>query len=100
MYGLVFVWSKSHSKQLAYDPDVQPLLSARSVTLAVLAPEGFYERYDLAHLASSLDTDLQVFGEGHDLELGFEFHEFPESCIGRVDELEASIRPVWKDGAR
>lgn len=98
LYGLVFVWSRNNQEHLGYDSEMQPLLSARSVTLAVLAPSGFYERYDLAHLASSLDTNLKTFGAAHDLELGFEFLQFPKSCIDRVGELEASIRPIWSDG--
>lgn len=75
MYGLVFVWSKNNREKLGYDLRTQPVLAADNVTLGVLAPASYYDRFDLTELATALNNALGEFGVQNDIALRFEFCE-------------------------
>jgi hypothetical protein len=72
-YGLLFVWSRDHAAELNYDLEGQPVLKANEVTFEVLAPDEYFERFDLSAIASSLNAGLKSFGEDHGMQLGFSF---------------------------
>lgn len=73
IYGLLLVWSRNNQEKLGYDRQVQPVLTANNVTLVVLAPNVYYEKFDLTNLASALNDGLDLFGQQNDMELRFEF---------------------------
>ena len=101
MYGLLFVWSKKNQEELGYDAEAQPVLTANTVTLGVLAPGSYYDRFDLTTLASALDGGLKEFGKQHDLGLGFEFCELgldysPDSTPEDVRSAINYRIPAWR----
>jgi hypothetical protein len=75
LYGLLFVWSKNNQENLGYYVGTQPVIAADRVTLSVLAPSSYYERYDLTNLASALNIALVEFGQRNEVALDFEFSE-------------------------
>jgi hypothetical protein len=80
MYGLLFVWSRNNRNRLGYDVSNQPVLAAKTVTLAVLAPGHFYRDFNLTNLISAIDNGLAEFGRQNELALGFEFRELGADC--------------------
>ena len=74
-YGLLFVWSRNNQAQLGSAQTIQPVLAANTVTLSVLAPASYYDKFDLTALASALNDGVVEFGERQNLDLSFEFCE-------------------------
>lgn len=74
-YGLLFVWSKNNQENLGYYVGAQPVITANTVTLGVLAPSSYYERYDLTNLAYALNNGIAEFGEQHNVTLVFGFSQ-------------------------
>jgi len=73
MYGLLFVWSRNNQDRLGYDVEIQPVLAAENLTLAVLAPGDYYREVELKNLVSVLDDGLAEFGRQYGLVLGLQF---------------------------
>jgi hypothetical protein len=72
-YGLLFVWSRDNLEQLGYVIKKQPVLSATSVRLEVLAPADYYAGLNLRNLETVLNIELGNLGEQRGLVLGFGF---------------------------
>ncbi len=95
-YGLLFVWARNNVDRLGYDVEKQPVLAAKEVTLAVLAPGDYYRDFELANLASAIDTGFREFGTLEDLTLGFEFKKLPAECTpGSRPEVLHAIRRIF-----
>ena len=99
-YGLLFVWSKNNQEQLGYDTEVQPVLAANTVTLGVLAPASYFDKFDLTTLASALNDGLVDFGERQNLNMSFEFCELgADYSLDLAPELTRSAindrRRIW-----
>ncbi len=100
LYGLLFVWSRDNQEGLGYDVQVQPVLAARSVTLSVLAPIGYYRDYELTSLHTALNNGLVEFGEKKGVPLGFEYCQLgseyaAESTSERIKSAIGDRRPIW-----
>jgi hypothetical protein len=91
MHGLLFVWSRNNQELLGYDLTMQPVLAAKTITLAVLAPCDYYRDFELMNLVSAIDDGLTEFGRQYSLDLGFQFHEFgmADASDSRQEALRA-----------
>ena len=98
MYGLLFVWSRNNQDRLGYDVKNQPVLAAKTITLAVLAPSDYYRDFKLMNLGSAIDNGLAEFGRQYDLGLGFQFHEFGlDRASDSRDEILRAIREIFTE---
>ncbi len=70
IYGLLYVFSRVHIKELQYDPEKKEVLSdaTRQINLLVVAPQKFYvdkrkpgHKYDFAWFQRSLNCGLDAF---------------------------------------
>lgn len=77
-YGLVYVFSRIHAKDLGYSEELE-LMRARIVHLRTLAPPEFYEDFDLHWLQTALNDGLASLLQkpGVDLRMDFRFDKFP-----------------------
>jgi hypothetical protein len=78
-YGLIYVFSRIHAKQLGYDSR-NLLLSARRISLKVLAPAESYSNGSLEYLEMAINQGLQDLSKriGNELfEMDFQFEHFP-----------------------
>lgn len=80
-HGLLWCWSRCHSDDLGYEMTSRPVLAANKLTLTVLAPEMYYERYDLVQLAAGLRQGLRAFCESDPWNIDFRYQAFP-ACLG------------------
>lgn len=81
MYGLLFVWSRNNCDRLGYDVREQPVLEAKDITFAVLAPGDYYRNFELTNFASAVDKGVAKFGKRHGVDLRFEFKELPADTV-------------------
>ncbi len=100
MYGLLFVWSRNNQEELGYDPNIQPVLAANTVTLGVLAPTNYYHDCDLTNLVSALISGLEEFGKQNSVALHFEFCEFAVDYASdlETEQVRSAIevrRRIW-----
>jgi hypothetical protein len=100
-YGLLLLWSKQWQKDLGYDANLQPVLSATKVRLAVLAPESYYAGLELGQLASALNTSLRAFGSSRNMELSFGFEVFPfpihaATEPAKIKRCMEERREIWR----
>jgi len=100
MYGLLFVWSRNNRVQLGYDIDTQPILTAKTVTLCVLAPASYYAGFDLTNLTIALNNGLAKFGRQKDLTLSFIFNQLNVGydVDSQPENLRTEINnrnPIW-----
>jgi hypothetical protein len=77
VYGVLWLLSRRDRQALGYSAG--PLLDARQLTLSVLAPRGYYNRYSVEPLASAIGDGLRKLGEQHAVTMGFGFTAFPVS---------------------
>lgn len=78
LYGLAFIFSAVHRKQLSYQE--QTLLDISELALEVLAPRQFFDGYDLTGLQQKLDNAVRSLSREKTkgiLTVGFEFLCFP-----------------------
>ena len=98
MYGLLFVWSKNNQENLGYSVETQPVITADTVTLGVLAPSEYYRGFDLTSLASALNGGLDILGEQNSVALSFEFCEFDYASNLRPEQVRSAIgdkKRIW-----
>ena len=57
-YGLLYLFSRKHAFELGYALENKPVLTAHAVSLVVLAPSGYYDRY--ASLTKWLGKELNA----------------------------------------
>ena len=100
MHGLLFVWSKNNREKLGYDAEAQPVLTANTVTLGVLAPSSYYDGFDLTNLAYALSNGLAEFGNRNNMALSFEFCQLgadfaPDSTPELTQSAISNRSPVW-----
>jgi hypothetical protein len=77
-YGLVYVFSRIHAKDLGYDEKLE-LMRAQIIHLRTLAPPEFYRDFDLRWLETALTDGLASLlrKRGVDLRMDFRFDKFP-----------------------
>ena len=82
--------------RLGYDLERQPVLAAKSITLAVLAPGDYYRDFRLMNLVSAIDSGLAEFGRRNGLALGFEFNELGKGLEpdSKPEAFQASLFPA------
>ncbi len=98
MYGLLFVWSKNNQENLRYNVENQPVITADTVTLGVLAPSEYYQGFDLTSLASALNGGLDILGEQNSVALRFEFCEFDYVSNLGPEQVKSAIgerKRIW-----
>jgi hypothetical protein len=73
--GLLFIWSRNNASTLYEDGLLPPVLTAKSITLCVLAPIEFYEcdRLDLTNLCQSINQGLELLEYRSEIPSSFEF---------------------------
>ena len=103
MYGLLFVWSKNNQENLGYYVETQPVITANTVTLGVLAPSIYYEGFDLTNLAYALNIGLVEFGQRNSIALSFEFSQLgaeyaPDLQPRHVRSAISYRSPIWLAG--
>ncbi len=75
LLGYASIWLLSRQALPLHDPD---LLRAEKLDLRVLAPDAYYDRYDLHRLEDVLKTGARSLGEREGLPLTFGFDVLPE----------------------
>ncbi len=98
IYGLLLVWSRNNREKLGYDVQAQPILAANKVTLVVLAPNVYYDKFDLTNLNSALNNGLDLFGRQNDMKLCFEFRHLGTDYQPSLEP--ESIRSAIAAGSR
>lgn len=104
LYGMLYIFSRRHLKELNYDVTKQPLLQAKIVHLVVLAPCKYYEGDQFDWLETAITASLKQFilePEGYRMD--FQFQAFPSECsIEKIISDEALLiealngrRSVW-----
>jgi hypothetical protein len=93
LYGLLFVWSRNNQAELEYDTEIQPVLRASKIELCSLAPRKFYQEFYLRNLSDALNQGLGTFQHRRDLELSFNFVQFP-STINSESEPEKIVAAI------
>lgn len=81
LYGMLYMLSRRHLKELEYNVAKQPLLQAKEIHLVVLAPAKYYEGYQFDWLEKEITTGLKEFGELEGYTMDFQFQAFPWDCL-------------------
>lgn len=82
LYGLLYLFSRSHAKELGYDLTNKPILRAAGIHLQVLAPVEYYDekRIQLDWFEDEINEGLKCLikeQQFHPLSMDFEFQQFP-----------------------
>jgi hypothetical protein len=69
----------------AYPPSQSSaIVEADHVDLRVLAPVGYYARYDLTELEAALDRGCRALGEANGVTMTFAFHALDQGLVGSL----------------
>ena len=76
-YGIAYLLCRDNKEAFGYEK--KELLNVKNVNLQVLAPQMFYEPYDMAWLGKGIRQGLKQLCEGRcdDLKISFQFISFP-----------------------
>lgn len=93
LYGLLFVWSRNNRTKLGYDLKAQPVLNASQLNLCVLAPQRYYEKYELGCLIAALKKTFNSFYYRKDLAITFQLTHFKMDVdsLSEPGELVTSV---------
>lgn len=93
-YGLLLAWSKNNTLALSYDTSIQPILSARSIQLCVLAPDTYYRAYELGNLQNAICDGPSECADIFRLPYFFVFTKFAQGFdpVGPSNELLAAAK--------
>jgi hypothetical protein len=76
-YGCIWLLAR------AYPPSLDSaILEADHVDLRVLAPVGYYTRYDLSELEAALDRGCRALGQAQGVTMTFAFHALDDRLVG------------------
>jgi len=101
--GLLFIWSRNNASTLYDDGLLPPVLTAKSVTLCVLAPIEFYDcdRLDLTNLCQSINQGLESLEYRSEIPCSFEFSALrdkfnPKDSPQRLLQSAEHRTPIWR----
>jgi hypothetical protein len=101
-YGMVYIFSRIHTKQLGYQMKNKELLRANEVRLQVLAPPAFYAAESIKWLRSlelCLNNGLEVFAQKElQIPMSFNFFVFPTTFAWNPachEDLEVRKNLLW-----
>ncbi|NGZ09169.1 MAG: hypothetical protein CV088_07240 [Nitrospira sp. LK70] len=101
LYGMLYIFSRRHFKELKYDLTMQPLLQAKAIHLVVLAPYKYYDGYQFDWLEGEITDGLRRFIEPESYTMDFQFQAFPWDCsFEKSIPDEALIIKALKDRSR
>ena len=99
LYGLVLLFSRLNAKKFRYRE--RPLIEARVVKLAVLAPSQYYDEYDCRKYADEVSDGLRRLCSKYRVfpEMSFHFLQFP-SCFEHPFQTDDEVCELRMLGER
>jgi hypothetical protein len=88
VYGILYLFSRTHRDALECTDSPSPMLGASQVHLRVLAPAAYYGGYDLRWLEALLNDSIAALANqlcGSSLEMDFAFEKFPNNFDWRPE---------------